>query len=634
MKMIIRQHLLIIALLSVGITCFAQETLTPLFPCDSILHEPYGITSHITWPGYDYDSYKSRISAIKSLGASFLRTDFNYSGNQGISDNDVLVWDKIVDAAGCKKISVVPLVYPSRYGKYTKEIDELYKRYLSGCLERYGDRIIVWEIWNEMDQMFETDKKVPAPEYLPLLKTSYELIKDSYPESMVLLGAIGSINKPYFGDLLKEGASQYFDVSNVHYYSSRNAPEEIIDYYRGTANLLSEYDVQKPLWLTETGYSTYSEQDNTAPDRFYTEILPQLYTRLGINISNKRMAVILDNRVKRSLRNQDNPAIFTGFKGVDAVGLDDIKSLDINEYPVLMSLFGELFPMVYLGDLESYIRKGGTVVFPEGGAPLYFDMDINTNTIEPVGKTYYKRLHIDCIFTWDEIAKKKGISKRMEQVSLNNSIKSLYGWKEDDMSSPKYFTDANMSKGDELIPVIEGSDGSFTGPIAVCYKLNSDLKGNIIIQSRGNNGHQVSELLQAIRYPRLFLLSFALGAEKVFAYNLAERYSTTGGYGLVHKNGMTKPAYETLKTLIKKLPSGSTRPIIHENNGQYIAMWVNPHGEKIYAVWADKLGLKQNFIVHGAPRYYNSKGKRLNKLDFVLSPDIVYIENSISVSFR
>lgn len=635
MKMIIKQYLLLITVLMASITCSAQETLTTLFPCDSVLHEPYGITSHITWSGYDYDSYKSRISSIKKLGTTFLRTDFNYTGKQGVSENDFFTWDNIVNASACKKISLAPLVYPSRYDTFTHAIEVLYTQYLSNCLERYKDKVKTWEIWNEMDQMYEQDKKVPASEYVPLLKTSYKLIKESCPEAVVLLGAIGNVNKPYFEDLLKLGASNYYDVTNVHYYSSRNVPEEIIEFYKQTADLLSKYNVKRPLWLTETGYSTYSELDNTSPDRFYTEILPQIYKRLGINISNKRMAVILDNRVKRSLRNQDNPAIFTGFKGVRAVGLDDIKSLDVEEFPVLMSLFGELFPMLYLFDIEAYLRRGGTIVFPEGGAPLYFDLDLKSNSIVPVGKTYYKRLHIDCLFTWDEAAKKNGVSSKMKSVRLNNDIKSLYNWNESDLSSPKYYTEENLSTGDELIPIIEGSDGSFSGPIAVCYKLNSDLKGNIIIQSRGNNGHQISEMVQAIRYPRLYLLSYAMGVEKVFAYNLAERNTAAGGgYGLIHKDGTAKPAYNALKTLTKKLPSGSSRPIINEKDGQYIAMWINPRNEKVYAVWSNKIGLKQDIQVNGNPRYYNSLGKRLKRKDVILSPDVIYIEKAESVSFK
>ena len=101
-----------------------------------------------------------------------------------------------------------------------------------------------------------------------------------------------------------------------------------------------------------------------------------------------QLAVLLDTRVNKYLRNQDNPVIHYGFRGVKAVGLDDVATLDVKQYPVLMVLFGESYPMAYFDGLHSYVARGGTVVFPEGGILLYYDLNLDNNELKGVGKTY------------------------------------------------------------------------------------------------------------------------------------------------------------------------------------------------------------------------------------------------------
>lgn len=613
----------------------AQSYFVPQqFPGTSRLDFPYGVTSHITWYGYDYNNYRKCIEEIAECGVNVIRTDFNQASiNWGKNNQDFSVWRNIVNTSLLNELKVSPLVYPSRYDKYTNKVDEIYTHYLRDCLIRYGHLIGSWEIWNEMDQMYASDGKAPAEEYVPLLASSYNTIKQINPNDLVLLGAIGDLNKPYFENLLAHGAADFYDITNLHFYSERNVPESIVPFYNQVHSLLQKYNVTKPLWLTETGYSTFMADRYEDPDRFYSLVLPKVYKNLNIKISNVNLAVLLDERSGNYLRNQDNHVIYSGFKGVSAVRLDDLESLSVNSFPILMILYGESFPMTYFNALESYVRRGGTVVFPEGGALLYFDRDLMTNSLNPVGKAYYKRLHIDCMFTWDVEAKEKGVKTRMAGTKLNPSFGSLYNWAGDDLDSPIYFSERNLSEGDVMMPIIEGYDESFSSPVAVCYKLNSDLKGNIIIQARRNWGYKVSESLQAIRYPRLFLLSFAAGVDKVFSYCLTDRSSENGGYGLLHFDLSRKPVFYSLKKLIEMCPSGSTRPIVSIKNHQYLASWIKPDGVKVYAIWTDRLGIDSSVLVSGKPKYYDCLGRRLTYKQLKVSPSVIYIEGAEFVSF-
>lgn len=624
-----------ISLLFTTQACFSQSSsILQRFKGTETLNNPYGITSHITWQGYDYDKYLDCIRDITTLGIYYIRTDFNQGSIKwGKNDQSFVPLDKVVTASKMDNLKVAPLVYPARYVKYTKYEDETYTRYLTDCLNRYGKDIETWEIGNEMDIMNALDGKVSAAEYISILKSSYNIIKAYNPNQTVLLGAIGDLSKPYFEELLQREAHNYYDVTNIHYYSARKVPEAILPFYEKVGNLLKKYIVDKPLWLTETGYSTFRDESLDNPDRFYTDVLPQVYRTLGINCNKVEMAVLLDSRVNKYLRNQDNPLIYSGFKGVKAVGLDDLATLDIKQLPVLMILFGESFPMSHFQGLVSYVKKGGTVVFPEGGCLLYYDLDISTNELKPVGKTYYKKLHIDCMFTWDAEAKVKGLKSKMKGLRTNPSFSMNYTWSEEDMKSPKYFTEGNLSEGDEMISIIEGYDENFSSPVAVCYKLDSELKGNIIIQSRSNNGNKISESLQAIRYPRLYLLSFASGIDKVFSYCLTDRSQANGGYGILRKDMTRKPAFYALKTLTEKCPSGASRPTVSVKDHQYVAGWINPDGKKVYAVWSDRLGEEYYITETGRAKFYDCFGNRIKKKKFKISSSVVYIECEKSVVF-
>jgi hypothetical protein len=296
-----------------------------------------------------------------------------------------------------------------------------------------------------------------------------------------------------------------------------------------------------------------------------------------------------------------------------------------------MILFGERFPKFYFEDLHSYIKRGGTVVFPEGGAPLYYDWNLETNEIVGIGKKYYKQLHIGCMFTWDAEAKQLNI-KKMHMVKAKMNLSSNYSWSKDELSGPRYLTEINLQGNDRVIPILEGSDGNYSGLVAACYKLNSDLKGNIIIQTRTNNSNRISQSLQAVRAPRLYLLSYAMGVDKVFTYCLRDRLSAYG-YGILDSQNREKPVCQVLRTLSEKLPSGSSRPQVREYKNQYIASWVTPAGKKLYCVWSSWIGQKSNIIVKGHAQYYDENGRRLQKKDFYVSPSVTYIEGATSVVF-
>lgn len=171
----------------------------PLFPCSAKLDNQYGITSHITWHGYDYDNCQKNISSMATMGSNVVRLDFNSPGIGWESGNiNYSIWDNVYYKSKGNGLKLLPIVYKPRYKIYTKEYGDSYKALLKSCLEKYGDNVEGWEIWNEMDQMNAEDGTAPPKEYLPLLKDAYRAIKSQNNDNVVLMGANWRFKKELF----------------------------------------------------------------------------------------------------------------------------------------------------------------------------------------------------------------------------------------------------------------------------------------------------------------------------------------------------------------------------------------------------------------------------------------------------
>lgn len=138
---------------------------------------------------------------------------------------------------------------------------------------------------------------------------------------------------------------------------------------------------------------------------------------------------------------------------------------------------------------------------------------------------------------------------------------------------------------------------------------------------------------QARRLPRIYLISFAYGINKVYWYEIRaeekDPYDREHHFGLLHSDLTPKPAANAYKALIKMCPDGSTRPTLFQDGGFYIASWTTPKGKKMWAVWS--LGnIKNRLKIKGNAKYYDLYGNRLKDVE-EFDTSIVYISGARSV---
>ena len=142
---------------------------------------------------------------------------------------------------------------------------------------------------------------------------------------------------------------------------------------------------------------------------------------------------------------------------------------------------------------------------------------------------------------------------------------------------------------------------------------------------------------QAERLPRIYLISFAYGVNKVFWYEIRsverDAFEREHHFGLLHADLTPKPAYYAYKTLTKMCPDNSTRPRLERRGKIYVATWKKTDGKKVWALWTSKTEERIELNIKGRYRIYNLRGDEIHKEDniFAITPSIVYFVGAKNV---
>jgi hypothetical protein len=144
---------------------------------------------------------------------------------------------------------------------------DAYGRCVSALVERYdgdgkGDMpgltypIKYWEAGNEpsLQKGFDTFFVGSSDDYLEVLKTTYQAVKGADPDAKVLhAGLAGPCDdKVSFWEPVFKNGSDYFDIANIHSVEVTHALDVVPDF----GILLSEYGINKPIWLTEVQHNS------------------------------------------------------------------------------------------------------------------------------------------------------------------------------------------------------------------------------------------------------------------------------------------------------------------------------------------------------------------------------------------
>jgi len=146
-------------------------------------------------------------------------------------------------------------------------------RFVYKVVDRYGDRVKHWEMWNEPEWTYFWTGT--STDYARLLKVGYQATKAACGDCQVLFGGLHYwANTDYFTWVLNTlrddpdaAANDYFfDVMSVHLYSRSSNTYDVVNDIRDEMILRTS---DHPIWLTETGVPMWDDAAvDPHPDKY------------------------------------------------------------------------------------------------------------------------------------------------------------------------------------------------------------------------------------------------------------------------------------------------------------------------------------------------------------------------------
>lgn len=596
------------------------------------IENPYGVCAHLThmWP---ITNVEPKLEIIHKAGIGWVRCDFDWSRiNPSPGKWNFIREDNAIAAAEKNQINILPILLspPKNLIPGYKHLDE-FEAFVSGTVSRYQKQIRAWEIWNEPNHHGPWGESPSGENYALLLKRAHEAIKRIDPKLKVVYGGTAGVAHTYIEQSLKAGAGQHFDVMNVHSYFWQGIPEMMITEILKLKSIMKANGVgDKPIWITEMGWSTATQSPT------YIAAIKAAFKRAGINIDKVNVAVVEDANMGFSSGPGFGGAEYFNFlfKNTSPVKLSDLHGLSVTKYPVLVPCSGEYFPGKYIQPLVDYVRRGGTILLPSG-IPFYYDLQLDgTKWLQmvQVNDKFHSAFHIG----WESWWTGKGIPRRPDKVTVAPGF-------EDEVPEgfPRegYFLHGrNLKPGDEFIPIITAESGAYKEALVALYKLNSDLKGNVIVYAGNSQMQGTTEEMQAALLARTYLVALGIGIERLFWYKfrLGERdpYNREHHFGIVHKDSSPKPAFHAYKILTELCPAGSTRPRINMRGKTFIANWTRPDKTNVWAIWTVAGTKAYHFSISGNNvTAFNHLGEKqqVPDGDADVSPKVLYIVGAENV---
>lgn len=236
---------------------------------DLVMQNPFGVLEFMhwnhPWNNFKYSSQKDLLKAIalmKEAGIGFVRFDFLWEDIEPRpGEFDFAKYDNIVALLGKNNINILGILgYSACWasGKWNEPPRDykLFVNYAAKVIQHYIGKVTYWEIWNEPDSSTYWANQDGLKSYVRLLKEVYLAAKQANPACRILNGGLAnglaSVNHLY-----DNGAKDYFDILNIHYFASplyRNAIKAVAAYPQLAYKVMRRNgDADKKIWVTEIG---------------------------------------------------------------------------------------------------------------------------------------------------------------------------------------------------------------------------------------------------------------------------------------------------------------------------------------------------------------------------------------------
>lgn len=234
----------------------------------------FSVGGPMTWMN-DADA-DGELDAAAKTGATWMRVLIDWSRVEPMPG--AFNWgyvDHWINGALSRGIKVLGLITytpewaraPGTYFSAPPVDPALYASFAAKVVQRYGDRVSDWELWNEPNlPLFFGFVDNRPQRYTELLKAAYPAIKAVQPNSTVIAAGLSPAFEPdappiFVNVMYDLGAKGYFDAMAMHPYVFPTGLAA--DPLRGWADvevvrqiMVDHGDGDKKIWMTELGAST------------------------------------------------------------------------------------------------------------------------------------------------------------------------------------------------------------------------------------------------------------------------------------------------------------------------------------------------------------------------------------------
>lgn len=237
----------------------------------------FGVQFHGTWGDYD-DAERARVlRTLRDNGATTVRIDVSWRMLQPEGPGAFDPWgarqvDAAIDAATARGLRPLVTLWMApewatgsddeRVPPTTPSARAAWQDFAAAMVERYGDRVDAWEIWNEPNHNDFMRGASPGV-YAKVLQSAHAGIKAADPTATVVFGGTQYVDVSWIKKVFAAGGTT-FDVMGVHPYQgvadeAPELPDNGSKYRLGRvpalyATLQKQGFGSRPIWFTEFGW--------------------------------------------------------------------------------------------------------------------------------------------------------------------------------------------------------------------------------------------------------------------------------------------------------------------------------------------------------------------------------------------
>lgn len=213
-----------------------------------------------------------RLKVADWLGVKWHRCDFWWASIESRKNQfDFSFADKVVETFLANNRQLMPILcynsaWQPNHSPTTDEEQALFARYVNQVVNRYKDKIKVWEVWNEPNIIpFWVPK--PSPQhYARLLKQSYLAAKQADKDCKIIGFCTADPDYPFIEKVYELGGGKACDALSFHTYNAEKEESVLEQEIYNVKAIMNRYgDIQKKIWVTEIGLATGKEGGGIKP---------------------------------------------------------------------------------------------------------------------------------------------------------------------------------------------------------------------------------------------------------------------------------------------------------------------------------------------------------------------------------